>query len=180
MANSDFHEQIRSFIDGVLERDGQNLESVKSNLSSKTTLEGVEPVPGAPPRTESDMLEAIISLHRPVFAIANDKVDPQLTSNQTDVEETEMLKLVKDNAAVIDALTRSVGRIDLPGDVNFPWCGTGWIIDSELGSDIVVTNAHVAQIFAESAAAGYKFKALPFQARQEQPIVDFRHEIAET
>jgi hypothetical protein len=180
MASPSYLDQIRSFVDDVLLRDGHDLESVKRALGEKAPEPGVERVPGAAPRTESETLEAIISQHRPVFAIADDKVDPQLTVNETDAEDTAMLDLVKGNAATINGLVRSIGRIDLPGDENYPWVGTGWVIDSELGNDIVITNAHVARLFAESAAAGFAFTTLPFLSRKEQPIVDFRHEIKGT
>ena len=161
MASPSYLDQIRSFVDDVLLRDGHDLESVKRALGEKAPEPGVERVPGAAPRTESETLEAIISQHRPVFAIADDKVDPQLTVNETDAEDTAMLDLVKGNAATINGLVRSIGRIDLPGDENYPWVGTGWVIDSELGNDIVITNAHVARLFAESAAAGFAFTTLP-------------------
>ena len=50
MANADHLDQIRSYVDDVLARDGHDLESVKSSLSNRPGLEGVERVPGAPPR----------------------------------------------------------------------------------------------------------------------------------
>jgi hypothetical protein len=117
--------RIRSFVDAVLERDGHDLEAVKSRARSR--LQGdVELVPGAPERSEGSVLEAIISLHRPVFAIANDKVDPTLTSNQTDAEISAMAQLVADKATVINRIIPAVGCIDLPDDENYPWVGTGW------------------------------------------------------
>lgn len=181
MADPVYLDQIRSFVDGVLSRDGHDLESVKADFQQgPPPLEGVERVPGAAPRTESETLEAIINVHRPVFPIANDKVEPQLVENEPGQAEAEMLKFVEANAATINGLVRSIGRIDLPGDENYPWIGTGWIIDSELGDDIVITNAHVASHFAESSAAGFDFTTLPYLARKEQPVVDFRHEMAGT
>lgn len=181
MADPDYLDQIRSFVDGVLSRDGHDLENVKAAFQKRPPPpEGVEHVPGAPPRAESETLEAIINVHRPVFAIANDKVEPRLTENQPGQAEAEMLRFVEDNAATINGLVRSIGRIDLPGDENYPWAGTGWIIDSELGDDIVITNAHVASLFAESSGAGIRFTTLPYLARKEQPVVDFRHEMADT
>ncbi len=166
-------DQLRGFVDEILQRDGHDLESVKR----ASTESVVEQVPGAG-RSESASLEAIISLHRPVFAIDHDQVQPDLTSNGLDPESSVMAKLVKDNAARIDATLPSIGRIDLPGDENYPWAGTGWVIDSDFGSDIVVTNAHVAELFAEAAAGGFSFKTLPFlETKRETPIVDFRKEI---
>jgi hypothetical protein len=172
-------DEFKSFVHSVLDRDGADLESVHSSTQEKLAGD-VENIPGAPGHSESDVLEAIISLHRPVFAIVKDKVDPTITSNQVDDEVSAMAQLVKDKAAVINSIIPSIGRIDLPGDENYPWVGTGWIVDSELGNDIVITNAHVAQLFAESSAAGFSFKTLPFLERSEAPILDFRRELAET
>lgn len=168
--------ELRDFVDGVLRRDGHDLETVKS-AARTAPIPGVEPVPGAPGKSESATLEAIISLHRPVFAIRRDLVEPTLTSNGLDPEASEMKKLVEANAARINETIRAIGRIDLPGDEVYPWAGTGWLVDSELGSDIIATNAHVAVLFAEANASGVDFRKLPFAGdKLEAPILDFRRE----
>src|SRR5262245_55896895 len=136
--DQDYMGQMQSFVDGILARDDRNLESAREHVTRKfTPLEGAEAV-APPPKTESETLEAIVSLHRPVFAVINDKVDPESAANgavaidNTDTEEVAMLKAVKEAAAAINKVVRSVGRIDLPDDENFPWVGTGWIVDSEI------------------------------------------------
>jgi V8-like Glu-specific endopeptidase len=171
-------EQFRNFVNGVMERDGLDLERVKRAATAAAT--GFEAAPGASEGAEGAVLEAIISLHRPVFEIDNDVVKAELAANLTDAESSLMTKLVKDNAARINATIPAIGRIDLPGDENYPWAGTGWVVDSELGSDIVVTNAHVAELFAQAIGGGFDFKNLPFLERLEAPIIDFRREISET
>jgi hypothetical protein len=169
-------DELRDFVDGVLRRDGQDLEAVKS-AARTAPIPGVEPVPGAPGKSESATLEAIISLHRPVFAVSDDLVQPELTSNGLDPEASEMKKLVEANAARINGTIRAIGRIDLPGDEVYPWAGTGWLVDTELGSDIIATNAHVAVLFAEASASGIDFRKLPFAGdKLEAPILDFRRE----
>ncbi len=99
----DHLDQIRSFVDGVLLRDGHDLEAVKGAFKPSAEAT-VETVPHAPERAESAVLEAIISVHRPVFAIVDDKVDLTITSNQTDAEVSAMAQLVKDKAAVINGV----------------------------------------------------------------------------
>jgi len=175
MSDRQHLQQIRSFISDVLERDGHDLEAVKKSFEPV-----VEVVSESPEKAESATLEAIISVHRPVFAIANDKVDPTVPSSQLDDQVAAMVQLVKDRANTINGIIPAIGRIDLPDDENNPWVGTGWIIDSELGSDIVVTNAHVAQLFAERSGTGFVFSTLPFLNRKETPIIDFRRELAQT
>lgn len=171
-------EQFRDFVSGVLERDGLDLEGVKRAAAAAAT--GFEAATGASERSEGGVLEAIISVHRPVFEIDNDVVKAELAANLTDTESSLMARLVKDNATRINETIPAIGRIDLPGDENYPWAGTGWVVDSELGSDIVVTNAHVAELFAQASGGGFGFKNLPFLERLEAPIIDFRREIAET
>ncbi|MHC2743686.1 hypothetical protein ACVMFA_009495 [Bradyrhizobium liaoningense] len=156
-------EQFRNFVSGVLERDGLDLERVKRAAAAAAT--GFEAAPGASERSEDGVLEAIISVHRPVFEIDNDVVKAELAANLTDTESSLMARLVKDNATRINETIPAIGRIDLPGDENYPWAGTGWVVDSELGSDIVVTNAHVAELFAQASGGGFGFKNLPFLER---------------
>lgn len=171
-------EQFRNFVSGVLERDGLDLEGVKRATVADAT--GFEAASGPSGRSEDGVLEAIISVHRPVFEIDNDVVKAELAANLTDTESSLMARLVKDNAARINETVPAIGRIDLPGDENYPWAGTGWVVDSELGSDIIVTNAHVAELFAQAVGGGFDFKNLPFLERPEAPIIDFRREISET
>src|SRR5215475_7512894 len=156
----DYLNQLRSFVEGVLNRDGHDLESAPRAVRPRPTAVA-EALGTPPPDSESGTLEAIISLHRPVFPVVNDKVDPASALNQMDAEETAMTKLVSDYATTLNSILPSVGRIDLPEDENYPWAGTGWIIDSELSNDIVITNAHVAQLFAERSGATFTFTTLP-------------------
>lgn len=69
--------------------------------------------------------------HRPVFEIDNDVVKAELT----DTESSLMARLVKDNATRINETIPAIGRIDLPGDENYPWARTSWVVDSELSID---------------------------------------------
>jgi len=174
--------QMHQYVTEFLERDGGDPNAVKSKFKQKAPAEaGAELVPGVELlRTESETLEAIISAHRPVFDINNDKVDASSVQTLPGQEESAMRLLVAKNAATIDGLLRSVGRIDLPGDEDYPWIGTGWIIDTELATDIVVTNAHVARHFAEFSGGQYTFSSLPRSTRRETPFINFRKEKANT
>lgn len=48
----------------------------------------------------------------------------------------------------------SVGRIELMDHDTYEWCGTGWRIEE----DIVITNRHVANLFAEKQSQGFQFR----------------------
>ncbi len=49
--------------------------------------------------------------------------------------------------ARIEAVIPSVGRIELPGQTRIPYGGTGFVV----GPGLVMTNRHVAELFAEGA-----------------------------
>jgi len=59
---------------------------------------------------------------------------------------------LKDARSGLDKAIRAVGRIELEGGP-LAWAGTGWLVHD----NIVVTNRHVAEIFAERAAGGFNF-----------------------
>ena len=184
MTNPEHLANIRAFVDGILARDGHDFESAaavkRKAAAAGKPAPGVEPLPTPAPQTESATFEAIISLHRPVLAIANDTVDTDITATMDD-QAAAITKLVLQNKAGIDRIIPAIGRIDLPGDESLPWVGTGWIVDSALGDDIIITNAHVAEYFAAASGAGFVFSPLPFlDNRKEAPLIDFRHEIAAT
>src|SRR5262249_48456719 len=103
MSDRQHLQQIRSFISDVLEPDGHDLEPVKKSFEPV-----VEVVSESPEKAESATLEAIISVHRPVFAIANDKVDPTVPSIQLDDQVAAMVQLVKDRANTINGIIPAI------------------------------------------------------------------------
>lgn len=58
--------------------------------------------------------------------------------------------LVDANKAQIEAAARQVGRVDLLNHQSLSFAGTGWLIDR----DIVITNRHVAEVFARPDGMG--------------------------
>jgi Trypsin-like peptidase domain len=74
-------------------------------------------------------------------------------------------------AVQIAAAVPSVGRIDLTNHM-YDWVGTGWLVAPET----VVTNRHVAQIFADRApGGGFEFRASEGN-RRVRARVDLRRE----
>jgi hypothetical protein len=149
-------------------------------LTIRPTINAPDVEIAAPPtiHSESESLEAIISHYRPVFGIQDDKVDAALNPglHPADPQISQMAKFVLNNSDAINRWIPSVGRIDLPGNENQPWAGTGWLIYSGIEDDVIVTNAHVALEFAARSGAGFAFTPLPYLARLQAPIIDFRHE----
>jgi hypothetical protein len=210
-------DQLRSYVTGILARDGEDLESAKSRVNDaathkklasightldsigassshrfgdgKTAILSIQPPDpssiglefpiATDQHTERESNEAIVSRYRPVFAIKDDKVDPTLSTgfDRSDVQLSAMAQLIVDRAADINAVLPAVGRIDLPDNENQPWAGTGWLLFSDLGRDIIITNAHVAEEFVARSGRGFVFTPLPYLNRLQTPMVDFKHEI---
>ncbi|CAH0355645.1 MAG: DNA/RNA non-specific endonuclease [Sphingobium sp.] len=112
-------------------------------------------------RPELAAIEAIIiPKERPAF----DVQDGDFTA-----DHPLWLKLDSDTALHARLVEKipAVGRIDLPGQTRLPYGGTGFLV----GPGLLMTNRHVAEIFA----AGLGNRTLRFQTGW-QATIDFRHE----
>ncbi|MBD0295712.1 MAG: trypsin-like peptidase domain-containing protein, partial [Flavisolibacter sp.] len=79
---------------------------------------------------------------RPVVKILNDQVTTQFLGKNT--ENSPWKDVILAVGERLNQVIPSVGRIEL-NNGEAQWVGTGWMIDE----GIIVTNAHVAEIFAE-------------------------------
>jgi endonuclease G len=115
-----------------------------------------------PPPEQIEGLEAIIDAEiRPVIDIVNGKFQsthPLWTQLSTD---TQIRARLEDSLA-------SIGRIELPGHPRLPYGGTGFIV----GDGLVMTNRHVAEIFA----SGLGTRALQLKPNASAGI-DFLREL---
>jgi hypothetical protein len=144
--------------------------------------------PAAPPAAhlEAATLEAVVRWYRPVLAVTDDRfvvsaqsgtgdprfVDPNAAASKALMDELERRR------GVLDPVIRSVGRIELINNVRYPWVGTGWIVGSDLGSDIIVTNAHVGREFAVRSGAEFVFRpGVPDTSVRQSARIDFREEV---
>lgn len=55
--------------------------------------------------------------------------------------------------AMIKGILPSIGRVELTGHHTFPWCGTAFLV----GDGVLMTNKHVAQIFALQSGTSWRF-----------------------
>lgn len=67
----------------------------------------------------------------------------------------------------IERAIRSVGRVDLPDHPSLPYAGTGFIV----GPNLLMTNRHVAEFFAEGLGTAIRFKA------GASSRIDFKQEV---
>ncbi|HET8950093.1 MAG TPA: DNA/RNA non-specific endonuclease [Solirubrobacteraceae bacterium] len=74
--------------------------------------------------------------------------------------------------AQLEAAIPSVGRVEFSGHPSRRWGGTGWVVDDH----VVVTNRHVAELFAERRGRRWAFKVEELDRRPYAARLDFREE----
>jgi endonuclease G len=112
------------------------------------------------------MAEAIVLAElRPAFFVLESGID---FSNAIDADPV-LLQTIEDNKAALQKACKGVGRVDLINHFSLPYAGTGFLIDDTL----VVTNRHVALLFAERLRLGYRFRKGRFGADIEARL-DYR------
>ena len=173
----------------------QHILSNSPRMESMPGLESVTPPgtidPAAPPlgTQESGQLEAVVRWYRPVLEVTDDHFVTKSEDDQSDprfvdpnqAASTALLDTLEKNRNVLDPALRSVGRIELTNNIQYPWVGTGWLIGSDLGSDIIVTNAHVGREFGMRSGAGYVFRpGIPDASVRQVARIDFREEVKHT
>ncbi len=108
--------------------------------------------------------EAIVLLKsRPVLLVKNGIFDEAPLAG--------LEQRLKKHRAALATPIRSVGRLELIDHDSMDWCGTGWRIDD----DLIVTNRHVASLFAERQGSLFRFR-LNQAGKQVRTRVDFREE----
>jgi S1-C subfamily serine protease len=91
---------------------------------------------------ETKAAEAIVVLMgRPAILIQDGKFFPPPEPWSHDLEPAR---------AEIENVINSVGRVELQGHPEFDWVGTGWLA----AEDVIITNRHVAQVFAHGNGNG--------------------------
>lgn len=163
-----------------LSDDNTVLERLGASAPGGTVLEslpGPSPADAArtlienPPDEATDLpLEAIVLvMGRPVLLIRNDDYDLSQLETDTWRSRLDIARPVLTNAI------RSVGRIDLDNNPQFDWVGTGWVI----ADDIIVTNRHVASVFARRLGDRFVFRSSMFDQTMGARL-DFAEEFGST
>ena len=117
---------------------------------------------------DPSMEEAIILLTgRPALLVKGDSWEaPTSTIWQNRLEE---------GRANLEAAIRATGRVEMRNHPRQDWAGTAWLV----AENIVVTNRHVAEIFASSGGDGFTFRS-NFLGRRMRALIDFREEHQES
>lgn len=165
-------ERLRRFNKNVEQSDPKLAEEARDRVPR----ESLELAPGLateamPVFTDELAYESIVlRRERPVLPIKEDRVVLDFREQEDSVIWKQRLETA---APLLARPLRAVGRIEL---VRGPleWVGTGWLIDD----DVLVTNRHVADIFAVRSGSEFRFRigdSGPMSA-----ATDFRKEIEGT
>lgn len=149
------------------EKDGGPLESFGGDLAALTSRarSGIENLAMGRPVTPEQLLstEAIIDEElRPAVDVVNGHFDI-VHPLWRDLSQNAILR------NRIERVLPSIGRIELPGHPRLPYGGTGFVI----GDRLVMTNRHVAEIFAQ----GVGDRRLDFMPDRRAGI-DFQRDVA--
>jgi len=141
------------------------LESIRPTEERGSARLGLESM--ARGRTTGDQVQYLTT-----EAIINGEIRPAIPIVDGTFTVTHPLwsKLSNDIVikARIESVIPSVGRIELPGNRDFPYGGTGFVV----GEGVLMTNRHVAQIFAD----GLGDRRLSFKSGAKAGI-DFAREM---
>ena len=176
-------DRLRAAVAELISKDsklGNELKGIHARESKKLRMlervpamagpEGALSLPGdeMPPMAVETI---VMRTGRPVLAIKHN--DAEL--GQLDFSDAESQEWRKKLVAAHDhlvAATRAVGRIELQNNPDYEWVGTGWLV----AKDVVVTNRHVASIFAQRRGENFVFRA-GTQSRRMNANIDFLEEV---
>jgi V8-like Glu-specific endopeptidase len=171
-------ELLRRKVETIKDTEGPRFENAPPARVPQPEMRGLE---GAGPRPEVANLEAIVLWHRPVLWIRSDEIERDYTfTDPNDQTSPDILKMLEERRSVLTPAIPAIGRIELTNNASYEWVGTGWVMATDLGSDIIVTNAHVGREFAQRSGDGFVFRrgTVDF-ARPQSAHIDFREEISD-
>jgi len=109
--------------------------------------------------------ESIIqTINRPAFLIRNNQIESSI--------ETRWKKRLDDCRANLNLAIPSVGRVEIDNHPYRDWVGTAWLIK---GTDILVTNRHVAYAFASRQDESFDINQNA-KGRKLKVSIDFKEE----
>ena len=155
----------------ILEEDETKkvLEEIFNDASLNVNSLLPSPVTNSQEEEIKTELEAIIlTSGRPVLLIKNDTFEKAV-----DPKWTEPLEAARKH---IEFAVKAVGKIELPNHYSPAYAGTAWLVAPE----IVVTNRHVAEVFAERKDNKFVFKPKTDLRRNMRVELNFKAEHPES
>jgi endonuclease G len=113
----------------------------------------------------------VVEIGRPVLLIQDNTF--QTTGLPTDARSKVWGDRLEGARARVEQDIPAVGRINVKNHPTYDWVGTGWLV----APDIVVSNRHVAEVFAMKKTGGDGFDYRKnFRGRRMSASIDFRME----
>ena len=148
--------QLEAYVESMQKELGGALEGMGGGLDEELAFETI-----------------VVREGRPVLLVENN--DYRLEGPESEVwkERLQSSGVRKAIRSVIPA----IGRIEVANHPSYTWVGTGWLADD----DVIVTNRHVAELFAVRSGERFVFrKGWPDPASRMAARVDFLKELNST
>jgi endonuclease G, mitochondrial len=135
----------------------------------RNEIETYDPELTSPGLTEFESI--IVRIGRPVLLVKNNSfvLDAPTFSEPESQAWKDILEVSRPK---LEIAIPAVGRIEVEENPQMNWVGTGWLV----ANDIIVTNRHVARVFARKDGAAFRFSR-NFSGRLMEGIIDFREEL---
>lgn len=166
LTDPEIMEEITNYYD--FSNDQKLVESFKANLSNdhhlSSTIKQLD-------NLDDDIMRTIVTetivleFGRPSLVIHKDQVKLPASAVWRD--------RIDQNLGSIATNIPSVGRIELMNHPSYAWCGTGWLLKN---SNYVITNRHVARVFADYKTDHTFGFRQNFSGRIIDSFVDFKEE----
>lgn len=155
--------RIDRWLEGVLARDPALAQELQQRLAKLPELPEM-PAPTAKrmdeqldKRVDEQVLfrpkTIVLKTGRPVLAVRDDAAVLAIEEAESQVWRE---RLAQAQPCLTNPI-RAVGRVELEGHPDYAWVGTGWLV----AEDVIVTNRHVAQVFAQRAGDAFRFRQRP-------------------
>ena len=158
----DFEVRIRNAVEKIQRRDrhlAEEMSSVRGSAGREqearvladrlgTKTGGLERVAVARPDFALETI--VLRVGRPVLAVINDEPRLEFRDAESEVWRDRLIGAQETLRRAIQA----TGRIEVENHPSFEWVGTGWVVSD----DVIVTNRHVAHLFARRNGSGFVFR----------------------
>jgi endonuclease G len=114
----------------------------------------------------------VLPFGRPVLMVRNNTFD-NTAPNFEEPESKVLRDRLEQARPFLEKVIPAVGRIEVEEHPTYDWVGTGWLV----AENIVVTNRHVASVFAQRDGGSFKFRR-NFHDKTMEGIIDFREEFS--
>ena len=170
-------EMLRQFLDRILTNDPELSHEIEeahpqviAELPSRSGFEASH-APVDPAAVRSALETIVQKKGRPVLTVRRN----DLTFKATDIGSKVWKSRLKAAREGLRRAIPSVGRIEVANDPSYTWLGTAWLVSE----DLVVTNRHIAVMFAHGRGDRFVFRTSSGSTKPMTTSIDFLQEDGE-